>query len=497
MPADFARCVIESCKDYALLGPQPCIVCGGVCCYNHIEDTTKHVCYTDPPSHRIYPYKCDVEVEVREILQILNFDLIILEVELLRPGHKCIHIDNPTKASDFDRLSGSYNFHLMIKFDDGKKWVMRIRRKHTRLQPESAIALCHESEIATIKALEQGGVRVPKAYDRPSNSEYFMERDSTRYVFISPTHITGFKDSAIAYMLQYAEWMISLEKVSFDQVGSLWSDGKGSVQVGPHIERDRALLDKHPYLLGPFQTAQERWIASINCRLKSVLDKREFSPSEELLRYLILLEMRDLVVSCAELARGSWYVRHYDLHGGNFRINRITGELYGLIDWEWSSLTCKEEAFAAPEFFRYEHSNINSIHLGTKEQLLVHSYEQLGRPDLADLVRGGRKYHRLHLIVFRGCSELEHLNAARRAFLGMPDDAKDQPQSIEEWKRSMLYRFEGNGALQQLLSRAWSKYPPEIKMPQPIITKASKRSKQRNGPASNTPIMSTSKNSKV
>ncbi|OCF58143.1 hypothetical protein L486_04173 [Kwoniella mangroviensis CBS 10435] len=461
---DFAKCVIEDCSEYALFGADRCPICCGAYCYDHVDDPSNHICHTNPPSDYLFPYKSVVEDEIAEILEVLNFDAIVAEVEALRPGHRCIHVDRPENASHMEKLTGAYNFHLIIEYDDGLKWVMRIRRKQTSLQPEGALMMSHESEIATLKALYTAGIRVPRAYARPQDSKVsshllyfyqeFIEGLPTSVVLFNPACTETLRLAGEALIRNYAAWMIDLEKVTFDKVGSLFLTDIGTIHVGPHVERDRTILLDHPYLIGPYDTAKERWIAAIECRMKLILDKKEVSPSNELHAYLVMLEMRELVKGCPELDE-------------EFKVDRDTGELNGIIDWDWASLTCKAEAYAAPEYFRLEHSKMYSSQPTTKERYLIQAYEDLGRCDLANFVRRGRKYHWLHNTIFWLQWDVKEMNAARRAFLALPDVIEGEPQTNEDWREIMLRKFDGDAGLMVLKAqkRLNCHEPPRLDQP--------------------------------
>ncbi|WWC99078.1 hypothetical protein V866_005972 [Kwoniella sp. B9012] len=469
---DYAQCAIPGCQAYALFGHPWCRICGESYCYDHVEDISTHICYTDPPQEYIYPYKSVVEEEIAEILEVIDFEKVMEEVETLRPPHKCISIDKFDSPYHVNPLNGSFNFHLLIEFEDGMNWMMRIRRKQSRSQPEAAIEMCHRSEIATMKAMWDSGVKIPKRYERPKDSQVsseliyfyqdFVEGGHTTLAFRMDGPVYGYKPIAKAFMLSYAAWMISFEKTTFDKVGSLALDENGLVVVGPHIERDRTASLEPPYFAGPFNTAKERWLSTIDWKMKSILDKKECPPSEELLRYLIMLEMKDLVSDCEELEKGPWYIRHYDLHGRQFKIDKDTGEMYALLDWEWSSLSCKGEAFTPPELFRLSPDRYEND-LGDKEALLVDCYRELGRPDLADLVMGSRKYHWLQNIVLRSYDNLEALNGARNAFTSRLEGLDNQPQTLEEWTELMLKRYREDKVVKLLVARQIEGGPPDVR----------------------------------
>lgn len=99
------------------------------------------------------------------------------------------------------------------------------------------------------------------------------------------------------------------------------------------------------------------------------------------------------------------------------------------------------EAFAAPPtvaWYKQDPSDSNALSVG--EQWLCEEYLAHGRPDLAAAVRGGRKYHRLEWLLFRGIGggNLEvypdlgkDLAMLRRGFI--PSSSEPLPATRDEW----------------------------------------------------------------
>jgi hypothetical protein len=108
------------------------------------------------------------------------------------------------------------------------------------------------------------------------------------------------------------------------------------------------------------------------------------------------------------------------------------------------STTTKAEAFAAPKWaFDTEAFDYGDNTLSKEEILLAQAYESLGRNDLADCVRGGKVFQRLHRIILgwkpsdRGDKKiLAAVNGLTDAFLGK--DAGPLPKTLDEWIVSAL-----------------------------------------------------------
>jgi hypothetical protein len=99
--------------------------------------------------------------------------------------------------------------------------------------------------------------------------------------------------------------------------------------------------------------------------------------------------------------------------------------------------TTKAAAFAAPKWAYETDDYLNGDSSQTPEEdLLSEAYERVGRPDLADCIRGGRRYHRLAdiLLHWDPClgekRALGQLTGLTRAFEG---EDKDLPTTLVGW----------------------------------------------------------------
>ena len=112
-------------------------------------------------------------------------------------------------------------------------------------------------------------------------------------------------------------------------------------------------------------------------------------------------------------------------------------------------------AFAAPKW-AYETGDYsggnNSQTL--EEDLLCEAYEHLERPDLAECVRGGRRYQRLHDILFHWdpyygeASALGQITGLTRAFEG---EDKDLPTTLGGWIEWAKEMYKGNPDLELII----------------------------------------------
>jgi hypothetical protein len=61
------------------------------------------------------------------------------------------------------------NFHLPLVFDDGVKWIVRIRKNKMTCPKREYAEMDVISEVASLKAMRKAGICVPDAWCRPAN----------------------------------------------------------------------------------------------------------------------------------------------------------------------------------------------------------------------------------------------------------------------------------------------------------------------------------------
>ena len=100
---------------------------------------------------------CEQENETEEMI---DEQRLCEAAEALRPGHKCLRRDDGLKV----RYAGGSNVHVPMNFEDGVRWLARIRSKRDYCPPPPAMAMNVSSEAATLQALRSAGVRVSMAW---------------------------------------------------------------------------------------------------------------------------------------------------------------------------------------------------------------------------------------------------------------------------------------------------------------------------------------------
>lgn len=116
-----------------------------------------------------------------------------------------------------------------------------------------------------------------------------------------------------------------------------------------------------------------------------------------------------------------------------------------------SYTTAKAEAFAAPSgFLTTRYYNDHSNDLCPYEVALIQAYEELGRGDLAEFVRKGKKYQRLYEFLEGGAVSHQQLSAARRAFLDL-EEGTETYASQDDWVRGAIERHRGYPGLNEVI----------------------------------------------
>ncbi|WWC60074.1 uncharacterized protein I303_102637 [Kwoniella dejecticola CBS 10117] len=456
----FKDCHIPNCIYQALILTNACRGCHNQYCYQHVEPET-HQCQ-DQKQVKRNGVESWYEPEVSQLMALIDTRSIEEEVQSL--SGKVVtkaHFDKSNwRRLAIGQMVGSCNFHVKIEFEDGTFWVMRLRRRAVRDCSDEPIRLNVESEVATCQALHQGGVSVPMAFCRPPDSRlhpkliYCYQTFVDRKAWSPFGRQTSFNDpltpSSIHHVQSVAEWFISMEKVKFSMVGSPVLV-EGEIQVGSLIER-RPASTLPPYYQGPFTTAKAKWLAVIDGRLKHILDRTYCESQWEIILYLALKEVRSLVEGCEEMDRsGEFYIKHDDDRYDHIRAD-ASGTVTGVIDWEWAYTTNKEEAFSSPTgWVPPEYDQGNNDVFSNRENALIEGYINLNRPDLADMVRKSRKYHRLIYLLRHMKPSVLSLNALRRAFLGQPDDHTGQPDTMQGWLDTMKDKYSSDIGLQSLI----------------------------------------------
>lgn len=454
-------CAIPACTEKALVGPLDvytiCRACGRRFCGLHYDDTYHHKCARKDKERRHeldYLQHAYLAVGAQRELDLPAY---LAEAMALRPPYSCTgprelvrkleHCMRPDKPVTI--FEGAYHWNIFITFDDGVKWVVRIAQIDHTNPPRPALRMTTASEYVTLCAMNTAGIKVPRAWpSRGLMSGY----DGLPYFF------TEFIDGSFygpfvgreqrarppsevdeQHIRCLAEFFITVSGLSFESVGSLHRDEDGSLRVGPAVAAT-AILPEHPWFLGPFRSAREYYLAQIDTAIEQTLAGLRHLAYRAVDGFIIYKVLRKLVETCPEMESGPWYIRAVDDKGDRYFFK--DGEMTGVIDWEWAFLTCKGEAFAGPRCLLNPDYYLGSNELTAWELSLANAYEDLGRGDLAECVRRGKKFQRLRDLLEFDIQEVEHLHALYRAFVESDLTSADtEPQTVAEWAGIAARRF--------------------------------------------------------
>lgn len=366
-PSSWWACKVSGCPDLGLLHGGPCRVCQDRYCRRHALDSQVHECYADRQywvdnqenplqdlwrqrvSHLVIrPSSTSLILQRNAMFDNVDIPFILNQAKALGPGHGCSIPSDPKQRF----ITGCMNFHLDITFDDGVRWLARLREPSSSEAPEPTM-LCIRSAVATVQLLHQASIPVPNArmpleqHGKAFSSQSLPpdDPDQLRFSFIdflSGTEHEPF-DQTIPIesptLLEHtminslAEWLIKLETLTFESVGSVYEDPKGGFEIGPIISMIPT-SGSPPYFIGPFKSAKDRYVALFTSYMDQILDGARSVESDVLRDYLVALEMKNLVAGCREMQEGPFYLQHPDEHGDQVLFDEH-GAVTGVIDWDW------------------------------------------------------------------------------------------------------------------------------------------------------------------
>ncbi|OCF43231.1 hypothetical protein I317_02941 [Kwoniella heveanensis CBS 569] len=366
----------------------------------------------------------DLVEEVTRVLNLLkdNKQWFENELKILRPGYTA-SITIPEDVEAFiqvDQLSG-FNHHFRVKFNDQVEWLLRVRKHEWGAPPEIARQSI-ESEVTVLNILKQNGLPVPEAFFPPSFTKSPLDPNSPPLDYFYYEKLRGKactqqvlywdeppdrnEEQVDQFIEEYAKVQIQLSNNSLplNKIGCVYPSSRDphGYAVGPIQTRGCFMRPLSPYLLGPFATQKERYLAHIDAALHYITHNAlqasnrlsNITPVDE---YLWHLELRELVCASKQLDEvpDQVFFKHADEKSDRFMVDDEQ-KIIGILDWEWAYVTTKAEAFAAPDDFSLRRVYLEGLNtMSYDEKKLIACYERLQRPDLADCVRNGRLYTRL------------------------------------------------------------------------------------------------------
>ncbi|KAL8299179.1 hypothetical protein RB593_009178 [Gaeumannomyces tritici] len=178
-------------------------------------------------------------------------------------------------------VMGSMNVHMEISFEDGVKWIARLRKLNATSPPPALRDYILGSEVATLKFLEQTTVPAPKVFDfalkhtdNPVGVGYVLVEKlsgrSLRWSLATPEQRKKVMD-------QLADMFIKLQKHPFDRLCSLASmeDPRNPGPFARTSLTDFVRSEMCP--LGPFETLEEYHRSSIKLVLDLIVREEVYS----------------------------------------------------------------------------------------------------------------------------------------------------------------------------------------------------------------------------
>ncbi|WWC68366.1 uncharacterized protein I206_102291 [Kwoniella pini CBS 10737] len=466
-------CDVPECHQLVVRSGAICDYCYEVRCSDH-DTSQQHPCHliSDQESRR--PKKRDIRLRYLSglIEQLrLHSPTILEQASELNSNKKCTLTipENADQLLDSGLLAG-FNVHFMIEFEDGIKWLLRVRQDQGHPLPLQIRKANIESEVATLNTLKAGGIPVPAAFLHVP-PEHEVERvqqeipfDYFFYEFLPgetwhiPKHpffsVTLSDEKLVKLVEGYAQVQIKLSQLqlSVSQIGCLKYTDSGELSVGPIIARGCFQTPKPPYLLGPFNIMKDRYLAHIDAALQYIA-RGAICEWDSVDAYLWHLELRELVSNSKVLGRtlSRVYIKHDDEKGDHLMWNEKE-EVVGVLDWEWAHVTSKEEAFSSPYIFYDMIDYIRGDNQLTKEEImLIDCYDRYNRPDLAECVKNGRLYQRL--------SSIGHYDKAyskkgfREPFEPIPISDFHPPAQDVDWRVYSIKRYQNHKGLVETMKK--------------------------------------------
>ncbi|KAH9904130.1 hypothetical protein F4778DRAFT_734090 [Xylariomycetidae sp. FL2044] len=464
---DFAACGKPSVR---ILGE--CALCNRHLCSEHLQHAY-HRCPKWEDADAYDPAAREAEAsELAVLIKKINTQALASRASYLRQGMPCsippLQYDWSTRNS----VMGGMNYHIEVCFDDGVKWIARIRRFNATSPPAALRDFIVRSEVATLKFLEQTNVPAPKVFD-------FGFEDSDHAIGVGYILMEKLPGKSLNWcfpdqqqknkvMDQLANMFIELRKYPFDLLGSL--DRPGEPHVGGFArEYLTDFTQSGMRTMGPFSSEEECRRRSLELILDLILREEMYSDRavDAYLLHRFLIDLLPYVLPSSaqqeqqkqqynddvdgDTQRHHYYLKHADDKGDHILIDDDYN-FTGIIDWEWAHTAPPAVAFNSPlgllpvgKFYK------GAINIGEDEVIFARLLEDKGHPELAGYVRNGRLQHQFAFL----CGyDLNDWVGFLGLFQGLRNAVKvDDQVDWDGWRRGALKRYEEDAGLQLLLSR--------------------------------------------
>ncbi|OAX80640.1 hypothetical protein ACJ72_05018 [Emergomyces africanus] len=349
------------------------------------------------------------------------------------------------------------DFHVDINFKDGVVWDARIRLRNDAFPPLPVQKYVFLSEVFTLKFLEKTAVPAPGVY-------YYSWADSSESSHVGVSFVLlekmggrklqwdkASKSRQTKIMEQLVDISLELERHSFEMTGSIVPSDDGEVNIGGYAQL--ALFRDSRTPIGPFSSLNASLRAIMHLQLDIITDG-EFAHLAlgHFLSYLWRLHMiPDLVASTNSREGGPFYLKHFCETDDHIMVDD-DGNITAIIDWSSSSIKSKEFAFSSPPMLWPTRCFINGENaLSPAELEFADIYRRRGRPDMADIVLGGRRLQRfLYSLGDSWTADQREFEAMflglRKAFVREGDEnaataAAVAQEPFEFWKKLLISKY--------------------------------------------------------
>ncbi|KAK4170708.1 hypothetical protein QBC36DRAFT_225993 [Triangularia setosa] len=357
----------------------------------------------------------------------------------LRSGTPCL-VHLPQYQDEPRLMMGTRNYHLDVEFEDGVKWIARIRQPNTT--PPSVRNYMIKSEAATLRFLRKTKVPAPRLFgygleslDNPVGVGYIlMEKLPGAPLCWARAN----REQRCKVLQQLATIYIELSRHPFHVLGSL--DTLGSDHIGPFAKE--LTVD-----LPPCQSWREYCTRHI-LHILGLIEQEEIYMQRPVDAFLIHHFMLDLIPRVAELT-GGWddattfpcYLKHADEKMDHILVDEHYN-ITGIIDWESAYTAPACVAFNTPMGILPVKDFYDGVStLGEDEETLLEILTSKGGRVFSDhLIRHGRLLHRF--LFCCGFDLEKYWDDFEALFKGLRDEVGvDQGLEWSEWRAVALERY--------------------------------------------------------
>ncbi|KAL9073764.1 MAG: hypothetical protein Q9157_004629 [Trypethelium eluteriae] len=322
-----------------------------------------------------------IHEEVSDLPAKIRIDALLKEASARRDGVKCNF--EPGKYLGAGAIMGCANYHGWIRFNDGKSWIVRVPRVGYGEVPNDLIDYLVASEYATLKFLEDTKVPTPKVFtyglaSDPDNqvgvSYILMEAlPGTPYISYKAT-----RQQKERVFEQLADILIEISRHPFPQAGSL-IEHEETIEVSAFASNRFVALHKY----GPFSDSLAYFVQTAEQYLDLIADGQLYHeyPTDAFCFYTMLRDHAHLLVPNEQ--DGEFFLRHVDDKGDHLLIDE-TGNVTGIIDWQFARCVPASEAFG-PSYFSADLGGLYSGDIGvtSEDSKLAQELRKKGAGDLA------------------------------------------------------------------------------------------------------------------